>query len=420
MQASPTYNLHTRKNRLPSNLPIYAHRRSSADKTPRRTHTSAQSLFSTGFWQTADIDDIRFTGSNLKTTTTFTYDDWGRMTQKANSGFTADYAYRYEDSLFSLQSDFPEEQDVSCEYGGNLSRRIKVDDSSTTQYRFAIDNLIVNEEDESGVLQRTYVGRTYASSIGTMPASGEWEFYTLDHLLTVRSGFSGDKTLSSRYEYTPFGSPLLSTYSATGCHVFSSNRLDKVNKLMFSRSRVYSPSGVRWMTRDMAGMIDTPNLYTYVRMQPVSFIDTEGFFAFPALSIVGGLVGCGVGAYMGFVSDALERGPGSTMATRSKSAFCNCIGGGISGMSLGMGFIGNALFGGMGGMAACLCQGRSAQCCALTSAASGGLAGLGGLGFSTRTLALGGSANTAASMSSIGAGVGGGFGSALGCFCPDS
>ncbi|GMV95580.1 MAG: hypothetical protein AMXMBFR82_53580 [Candidatus Hydrogenedentota bacterium] len=37
-------------------------------------------MFSTGFWQTADIDDIRFTGSNLKTTTTFTYNNANELT----------------------------------------------------------------------------------------------------------------------------------------------------------------------------------------------------------------------------------------------------------------------------------------------------------------------------------------------------
>ncbi|GMW03919.1 MAG: hypothetical protein AMXMBFR84_50530 [Candidatus Hydrogenedentota bacterium] len=70
MLASHTSNPHISNNRLPLNRPICAHRRSSADKTPHPSHTSAQSLFSTGFWQTADIDDVRFTGSNLKTTTT--------------------------------------------------------------------------------------------------------------------------------------------------------------------------------------------------------------------------------------------------------------------------------------------------------------------------------------------------------------
>jgi len=42
--------------------------------------------------------------------------------------------------------------------------------------------------------------------------------------------------------------------------------------------RYYSPATTRWLTRDPLGMVDGPNVYGYVRGNPVGYADSRGGF----------------------------------------------------------------------------------------------------------------------------------------------
>ncbi|GMW03803.1 MAG: hypothetical protein AMXMBFR84_49370 [Candidatus Hydrogenedentota bacterium] len=297
MQASPTYNLHTRNIRLPLNRPICAHRRSSADKTPRRTRTSAQSLFSTGFWQTADIDDIRFTGSNLKTTTTFTcnnaneltsmtmtpggtttftYDDWGRMTQKANGSFTADYAYRYGSMLYNVDSDFPGEGEVTYEYSASKQRRVRVANSQTTVYRWHRGRTPLCEDDGAGELTRLYLLDRAGHVDGNDPAASDYTIYVHDHLGSIRSYYDDSSEHVGSSEFAPFGSYFSATASQALTKSFGGIERESQSGAHLAFFRSYDSVTTRWMTRDPLSMIDGPNMYGYVRSNPIMRTDKYG------------------------------------------------------------------------------------------------------------------------------------------------
>ena len=64
---------------------------------------------------------------------------------------------------------------------------------------------------------------------------------------------------------------------------------DGESGLYYAPHRYYSPFQARWTTRDPLGMVDGPNVYAYVRGNPVVYTDPEGtavlIFALPLLAI---------------------------------------------------------------------------------------------------------------------------------------
>ncbi len=54
--------------------------------------------------------------------------------------------------------------------------------------------------------------------------------------------------------------------------------------------RYYSPFQARWTTRDPLGMIDGPNVYAYVRGNPVRYVDPDGQLAVVEIVIAAGVV----------------------------------------------------------------------------------------------------------------------------------
>ncbi|GMW02575.1 MAG: hypothetical protein AMXMBFR84_37110 [Candidatus Hydrogenedentota bacterium] len=268
--------------------------------------TSAQSLFSTGFWQTADIDDIRFTGSNLKTTTsftynnaneltsmtmtpggttTFTYDDWGRMTQKANGSFTADYAYRYGSMLYNVDSNFPGEGEVTYEYGGDNKRRARATVDSLTHYRWDRGWNVLSESDSDGTLTMTHirdlaqpVGMVLADLAGSNPSEGAYRLYSQDLLGSACSINDGSVSGLGFYEYEPFGEVRFQSGIESGVLTasFTNKPFDPATHLYFFPRRYYDTNQNRWMVRDLAGSIDGPNEYSYVGNNPTGRFDFLG------------------------------------------------------------------------------------------------------------------------------------------------
>jgi RHS repeat-associated protein len=212
------------------------------------------------------------------TTTNFTYDNWGRIASKYVSGsYSATYAYRYGLKLYSVTSDFPNEGNVTYQYGGDQKRRERTVGGTTTKYNWDIGWNVINEENSSGILTMTYIGRL-ADVSGSNPANGTYRYYSLDNLSSTRHLRAENKSSLGQYEYTPYGE----VYSQSGVSLgslagaFTSKRWDDTAQLYYFPYRHYSPSLGRWLVRDPLGMIDGPNTYSYVRGRVVGATDPTG------------------------------------------------------------------------------------------------------------------------------------------------
>jgi RHS repeat-associated protein len=224
--------------------------------------------------------------STQGTTVAFTYDDWGRTASQTVGSNSATYSYKYGSKLASVTSTLFGEQNVAFEYGGDQKRRSMTTGGVTTQYNWDMGWNVINEEDGNGDLARTYThnpqsgGRATLGHVdGTSPANGAYRYYLHDHLGSTRFVFNDEVDLLATYQYTPYGDILASNNPNTTTHLFTGHDWNPASNLYFAPFRYYSPQTTRWLVRDPLGIVDGPNLYSYVKMDPVNGIDLLGLAA---------------------------------------------------------------------------------------------------------------------------------------------
>jgi YD repeat-containing protein len=145
-------------------------------------------------------------------TTSFAYDQFGRMTQKTRTGgYTGTYYYNYGDKLTKVASNFQGEGTVTYTYSGDQKRRSRsVSGGAMTKYRVDKGWGVVNEENSGGTLLSTYIhhpgrqiGTVLATSEGSIASSGTWNYYFQDAIGSTRSLWDEDGDRLGKYDYTP-------------------------------------------------------------------------------------------------------------------------------------------------------------------------------------------------------------------------
>ena len=120
----------------------------------------------------------------------------------------------------------------------------------------------------------TSVGKM-ADVVGSNPSSGTYRYYTHDHLGSTRALWSQAKASLGTYEYTPYGRAYWTSAPAIS-HMYTGHMWDGTAQLYYAPYRYYSPATARWTTRDPLGMVDGPNMYAYVKGNPVRYVDPQG------------------------------------------------------------------------------------------------------------------------------------------------
>jgi RHS repeat-associated protein len=96
--------------------------------------------------------------------------------------------------------------------------------------------------------------------------------------VSVELGSNGE--LLSYEEYSPYGD---TTYSAFNCSLgapkryrYAGKEKDEESGLYYYGARYYLPSAMRWLSPDPGGWGDGPNLYQFVKCNPISKTDLAG------------------------------------------------------------------------------------------------------------------------------------------------
>jgi RHS repeat-associated protein len=141
---------------------------------------------------------------------------------------------------------------------------------------FWCDNKICEERDFVGTVTKRFFEQGMKLELG--PNTGSY-YYTRDHLSSVRELIDHLGSVRIRQSYDPFGrrSKLLGDLETDAD--FAGFLFTDKARLLIARFRIYDPELGRWLTRDPldnAEVQEGANLYSYVRNDPVNYVDPLG------------------------------------------------------------------------------------------------------------------------------------------------
>ena len=201
-------------------------------------------------------------------------------------------------------------QAAQFSYDG-LGRRVEIREQAsgteaTNKLYVWSSNQIQEERDQFGAVIKRFFPQGFTLETGTN--SGSY-FYTQDHLGSVREVVDAAGNLRARYAYLPYGVRSRIAGDLESDFAFTGHLYESAAGLYLTKYRAYDPQVGRWLSRDPAADEETapgPNLYAYVRNNPVGLTDPLGLLSHKcklALEVID--VAMGVTA-KGTESEALE------------------------------------------------------------------------------------------------------------------
>ncbi len=209
--------------------------------------------------------------------TSYTYDDWGRLTTETRGSVTKTYGWTKANLLASVDSSDSADTDVSYAYTGDLKRIFRFENSSLRNtYSYGAGFDVVAEGAWSGgapIGQKTYADGLAEVDVTGTPA---YSYLTHDHLGSTRGMWDGGINQTGSWEFTPYGAPYHFAGPSGVTQLYTGHDLDKVTGNYFAPFRTLNPNTGRWASRDPLGMIDGTNMYGYVGGSPTMFSDPMG------------------------------------------------------------------------------------------------------------------------------------------------
>ena len=211
------------------------------------------------------------------------YDDNGNMT------FDGSYHYVYnsENQLVELWDEYNTYQLATYVYDFSGRRVSKTANGVVTDYVYDGSQVIAEYVD--GCLAKKYIAGPWLDQpIAMITVAGEneiWYYYHRDRQGNIIALSSETGSLVEKYEYTPYGMPLvcddvntfIGTESCCGNpYMFTGRRYDSESGLYYYRARMYSPQLGRFMQVDPLRYYDSMNLYQYCGNNPVNLLDPMG------------------------------------------------------------------------------------------------------------------------------------------------
>jgi RHS repeat-associated protein len=220
----------------------------------------------------------------------------------------ANYTYQYDEEN-RLAAEIRAFDGTACQYQydalGRRVQRVPMSAGACTAVSYFYDDARIIEEQNAGVTQATYVYGNYVDEVLTMDRGGQPYYYHQNALWSVEAITNSAANPVERYTYDAYGIPTVTDgsfnpiplnawplpYSGTAGAphsaignpwMFTGRQFDEETALYFYRARSHDPREGRFLQRDPLGYIDGPNLYGYVKDNPVNSYDPYGAAA-PAL-----------------------------------------------------------------------------------------------------------------------------------------
>ncbi|MEI4194409.1 SpvB/TcaC N-terminal domain-containing protein [Roseovarius sp. E0-M6] len=192
-----------------------------------------------------------------------------------------------ETALYTYGSDGQRVRKLRRFPGGRETERLYL--GGVEIYRERINGVLQKERESLHVMEgesRIALVETLTVENGAPVASPEplVRYQMGDHLGSATLELDDGAQVISYDEYHPYGTlayravngqraPPAKRYGYTG------KERDEESGFSYHGARYYMPWLARWTSADPAGMVDGPNLYAYVRGNPISYVDQTGKWA---------------------------------------------------------------------------------------------------------------------------------------------
>ena len=216
--------------------------------------------------------------------TIFTYDLNGNRLQGSSGGHTDVYSYDYENRLVSLNYQTGSSGIGPYSYGYDYrTRRVTRAEPSAAITKITFMGGVSVEEYTSSASSPVveYIrGHDYGGGVGGLeycersrhPA---YNFYNSRGDVVTQTNSAAAVTFEAGYD--AFGAILVQTGSTPDRQKANTKEQDPTG-LINDGYRYRDPATGTFITRDPAGFVDGPNLYTYVHQNPWTHFDPEGLF----------------------------------------------------------------------------------------------------------------------------------------------
>jgi RHS repeat-associated protein len=202
----------------------------------------------------------------------FAYDKRGNRTRMDDTY----YSYDGQDRLIKVTT--PSEK-VSYSYDPFNRRLEKKSDTCHERYLYIGQNEIGVVDDTGKITQLRILGEGLGAEIGAAVALelGSKLYIPIhDHRGNVSTLLDPQGDTVESYRYDAFG--VEEQPSMLNPWRFSSKRVDPETELVYFGRRYYDPSLGSWLTKDPLGPDAGPNLYAYVRNNPMMYFDLYGLY----------------------------------------------------------------------------------------------------------------------------------------------
>ena len=263
--------------------------------------------------------DVVVTGSGTKT---LVYDLNGNLTSDGTRTFEWDPL----DRLTAITSGTRRSEFIYNGAGQRVTILEKENGTVTsTKNLVSLGAEICEERDASnGVAKRYY---TQGMQLGDANY-----YYTSDHVGSIRELTDASGAVRARYDYDAFGNTSKLGGDVEVDFGYTGHYRHVASHVYLAQYRAYDATTGRWLSRDPMGEIgpDGPNLYGYVRNNPVNLVDPLGLFAPtpPAPVVVAGpqvaIAGAAYGGYiLGSAINLIPTGGGKNVGDRVTDLFYN-------------------------------------------------------------------------------------------------
>jgi RHS repeat-associated protein len=206
------------------------------------------------------------------TGTTYEHDANGNLIEKDDGTDAWTYEWNAENRLIEVLEN--ETTVATFEYDP-LGRRVeKVIGATTTTYTYNYEDII---REISGAMTAYYAHGPGIDEPLAKEVSGEMTHYHADGLGSILKLTDAAGDVTHEYRYDPFGQIELG--ASQGGYSFTGREWDSEVGLYFYRTRYYDPQTARFLSEDLIGLYGGPNLYTYVRNDPINRLDPLGLYS---------------------------------------------------------------------------------------------------------------------------------------------